>query len=888
MTMIPGLISTHSQMMRKTNFRRAQVLEQMSMGKMEAPQLLGATSAPVQMPQRIPPKTTNESTFRFRGVGAGTGAGPSSSTKYRSDPTQPSWITNDRQVLRFFGYFQEKAIEREREVIRIRRIVLCFYLSDDSISISEPRVANSGMMQGEFMKRTLVSKPDGSRFSPGDFAIGAQVKLFGRVFHFVDCDDATRTYYEEALGAPLESAHKYPDDKSSHVDEIEALKAKLRQKTSALEVSKAQQVRKFHENSQKVLRFYVSWRDPHPLYPATRHYVLHFYLSDDTIEIVEPKQQSPGGQRPKGQFAVLVSRRKIAKDSEKNHSRPRNAAPTESIVTERDLRCGEWLKVFSRSFLLEDCDAFTRDYYLEKHGITQERFDPPNETAQERALKWELFKPKQPNPPRDNQQPKPNANDAKFYQQKDAQLRFRARFHACPPGDLNAGREFVVTYFVEDDTLSVYEPRVKNSGVVGGRFLDRGRFRKCFHPGDGDTLTREKQKERSMYRASDFYVGAVVGFEFSPNQRLELIEADLQTLNYCESHPDEFPYSDPVLLLENLAKVASASGQTNWRELCQRLDEQRTRTLNMEQVRTLLERIGVYSKLKTQQVVTLCRAFEFIAAVDNNSSPTKRFVYDDFCDAIAVRTPKSKDSKYPSLTKIANLRQLLRSVDEQSIGVVPIDVLLDVTSSYHVIMTKAEIEQLVQQYSSKRMVEYQSLCNDVFQLPTTVIKRDDSSASRAKAETSIPTHRMLDDQDDGSWDEDAFDQGDEATAPSSVMSQRKRDIKESQRRPPDRPESTQRSSSSLNPSSHSSSSRVVDLLHRIFGSKKYQLRKALRDRDRDKTGMLTEEGFIDAVLAVEPKLSDDDTYLIADVYFPTNNCSIDYAKLLESAFRTRI
>lgn len=881
--MIPGLISTHSQMMRKTNFRRAQVLEQMSMGKMEPPQMLeGATSAPVQMPQRIPPKTTNESSFRFHGVG--TGAGPSSSTRFRSDPTQPAWITNDRQVLRFFGYFQEKAIEREREIIRIRRVVFCFYLSDASISISEPRVANSGMMQGEFMKRTLVSKPDGSRFSPTDFAIGAQVKLYGRVFHFVDCDDATRTYYEEALGAPLESAHKYPDDKSSHVDEIEALKAKLRQKTSALEVSKAEQVRKFHENSQKVLRFYLSWRDPHPLYPATRHYVLHFYLSDDTIEIVEPKQQSSGGQRPKGQFAVLVSRRKIAKDGEKNHSRPRNAAPTESVVTERDLRCGEWLKVFSRSFLLEDCDAFTRDYYLEKHGITQERFDPPNETAQERALKWELFKPKLPNPPRDNQQPKTSANDAKFYQQKDAQLRFRARFHACPPGDVNAGREFVVTYFLEDDTLSVYEPRVKNSGVVGGRFLDRGRFRKCFHPGDGDTLTRENQKERSMYHASDFYVGAVVGFEFSPNQRLELVEADLQTLNYCESHPDEFPFSDSNVLLDNLAKVASAAGQTNWRELCQRLDEQRTRTLNMEQVRGLLERIGVYRKLKTQQVVTLCRAFESSAAADNSDTPSKRFVYDDFCDAIAVRSQRGGACKFPGLLKIANLRLLLRSVDEQSMGVVPMDVLLDVTSSHQVIMAKPEIEQLVQRYSSKRMVDYHALCNDVFQLPAAPTRRDDSTTSRAKAEAPMPTQRMLDDQDDGSWDEDAFDEGDEALPPS-VLSQRKSGIKETQLRPPDRPESIQRPPSSK-PAPRSSDSRVVDLLHRVFGSRKYQLRKALRERDRDKTGMLTEEAFMDAVLAVEPKLSDDDTYLIADEYFPTNNCSIDYAKLLESAFRT--
>lgn len=79
---------------------------------------------------------------------------------------------------------------------------------------------------------------------------------------------------------------------------------------------------------------------------------------------------------------------------------------------------------------------------------------------------------------------------------------------------------------------------------------------------------------------------------------------------------------------------------------------------------------------------------------------------------------------------------------------------------------------------------------------------------------------------------------------------------------------------------------VVALLQRVFGSRKYQLRKALRERDHEKCGSLGEEGFMDAILSVEPQLNDDDTYLIADVYFPTNNSVVDYVKLLETAFRT--
>jgi DUF1126 PH-like domain len=35
-------------------------------------------------------------------------------------------------------------------------------------------------------------------------------------------------------------------------------------------------------------------------------------------------------------------------------------------------------------------------------------------------------------------------------------------------------RQFVVSYFMNDDTISVFEPPVRNSGVIGGKFLERG------------------------------------------------------------------------------------------------------------------------------------------------------------------------------------------------------------------------------------------------------------------------------------------------------------------------------------------------------------------------------------------------------------------------------
>lgn len=40
-----------------------------------------------------------------------------------------------------------------------------------------------------------------------------------------------------------------------------------------------------------------------------------------------------------------------------------------------------------------------------------------------------------------------------------------------------AGR-FVVSYFLADDSLSVFEPPRRNSGIPGGRTADRGRVRR--------------------------------------------------------------------------------------------------------------------------------------------------------------------------------------------------------------------------------------------------------------------------------------------------------------------------------------------------------------------------------------------------------------------------
>ena len=58
--------------------------------------------------------------------------------------------------------------------------------------IREPKQVNSGVPQGAFLKRQVVLKPDGCPYMPADFAIDADVQIYGRNFRLYDVDSYTR------------------------------------------------------------------------------------------------------------------------------------------------------------------------------------------------------------------------------------------------------------------------------------------------------------------------------------------------------------------------------------------------------------------------------------------------------------------------------------------------------------------------------------------------------------------------------------------------------------------------------------------------------------------------------------------------------------------------
>lgn len=61
-------------------------------------------------------------------------------------------------------------------------------------------------------------------------------------------------------------------------------------------------------------------------------------------------------------------------------------------------------------------------------------------------------------------------------------------------------RQFILSYFLYNDTISIYEKSTPNSGIIGGKFLEKKRI-----PKPGSTLDSPK-----FYTPADLAIGATV------------------------------------------------------------------------------------------------------------------------------------------------------------------------------------------------------------------------------------------------------------------------------------------------------------------------------------------------------------------------------------------
>ncbi|XP_047621590.1 EF-hand domain-containing family member C2 [Phacochoerus africanus] len=538
----------------------------------------------------------------------------------------PSWVAFDKQVLSFDAYLEDEVPDKSQENYRIRCYKIYFYLEDDTIQVNEPALKNSGLPKGIFIRRHRISlpPPDEDQFyTVYHFNINIDIVLYGRTFKIYDCDTFTKNFLKK-IGVKLNPPGQCPEDpymktRREKLDHVEPLRP----------YESFDTLKQFLEYDRKVLRFFCLWDDSGSLFGDRRELILHYFLSDDTIEIKEVMPHNSG----RDAMSLFLQRRKLPKYGPPGVYQPGQIADRtvlnvygglsrrrvysylldkyklgkldQEFYKDSDLSIGTTINVWGRKVLLCDCDEFTKTYYKTKYGI--ENFTsisckaPPPPKIERKFPPYTGFGSEE-----DSLRsciglvPNPHWRNFKKFMEKDSYgnisnaLRFFAKLitHKCA----DVERMFVISYFLSDDTISVFEPIERNSGYTGGMFLKRTRVKK-----PGQEVFKSEFSE--YVKAEELYVGAKVdvnGYLFL------LLNADEYTLNYMEKNSDKFPRSNIKLALQKVKEEESKSREL--KQVFTAADCKHTKMVDYNTFREIMMNLTV-GKLTDQELITIARHY---------------------------------------------------------------------------------------------------------------------------------------------------------------------------------------------------------------------------------------------------------------------------------------
>ncbi len=455
----------------------------------------------------------------------------------------------------------ESAIESHR----VRKCVCTFFLEDGTIKISEPKIGNSGLSQGPFLKRSMVTNTATKLpFQAVDFMVGSNVNIFGHVFHVTRCDSATRKYFIEELQKEMPSNESYPDDNHSAV--LRAQETEANPRRSRVNPKREDKLRNFLQYDGKVLRFYCEWDE--------KEIILHFYLADDTVELKEVRDYN-NGHAP---FPLLLSRQKIPASLDQNSavkfSSSSQTAKNARNLSASDFVCGEYVQIYGRSILLQSCDKFTYDFYDLNLGMEQvlEEIVPVSRESI-RELKQALsgfersFHSRSPTPYDPHVHfgseedtagfcekliPKPSKGDIHLFLKHDhlQVLRLTARLarDESKKHPIEKDRRYIINFYLSDATLAIFETVQMNSGLSGGKFLARARYK--HGPTASSTFFGHLDAVRNIARwiqPADLNVGKIITIvtnTMATLPSLEILDADDFTRNFVAKEQEKLKDND--------------------------------------------------------------------------------------------------------------------------------------------------------------------------------------------------------------------------------------------------------------------------------------------------------------------------------------------------------
>jgi hypothetical protein len=459
----------------------------------------------------------------------------------------PAWLKHDKQVLRFYAFFQESISERVDENARYRQCVIMYFMEDGTIRISEPKQENSGIPQGSFLKRHRVTKADQSGFlGPGDFRVSEEIVIYGRRFHITGADRFTRWFFEEngvdlgpdepVVEDQWEKSYKFikTAEKGGLAVSRNAVEAKQQNAYMLGIPPQGRKFQQFLENDRKVLRYYAYWDDK-TLYGVRVYAKCHYFLADNTFEVNEAHCRNSG----RDNYPNFFKRAPLYKDNSVS-AYPGMLAKDPVAYMPEDLIVGQSFKCWGREFVLYDVDDFTRDFYRDYLGIDMKEnvlnveappvrhteLPPPPHcgpgTEEDSVINCKMIRPQAP-----------KKDLGKMMMLTGETLRFEAKMVTGQPED--EIRRLIIMYFPADDEVMVTELQQRNSGFTGGKFCAKRRMK---NPATGVYFTLE-----------DLAVGQYVTIKAHP---LVIVRADEHCLQYLEQHPEQFRYADPVLVARKL------------------------------------------------------------------------------------------------------------------------------------------------------------------------------------------------------------------------------------------------------------------------------------------------------------------------------------------------
>lgn len=195
---------------------------------------------------------------------------------------------------------------------------------------------------------------------------------------------------------------------------------------------------------------------------------------------------------------------------------------------------------------------------------------------------------------------------------------------------------------MSDDTITVFEPPVRNSGIDGGKFLERQKIKK-------PNQTRYPTQISEVYTYRDLYVGQVVCFN---SYVFHLYDADEYCFRFMEQNPSMFPYSNIDSIRNKLLNVFGQISQAELTKMFQSAvsaNDQQDSILFDDFFRLVKANFG--NQLNEQEITTIGRAYSY--------KKTSEF---DFQSLIAVAQDHLRKHNFENFSK---LKEALVSRDYQ-------------------------------------------------------------------------------------------------------------------------------------------------------------------------------------------------------------------------------